>query len=87
MKSSDSMRMAEINRAGHACERCGWLAWSNERCAQLRLRPRLDRTTGKIIGLWVLCPTCTEKHDAKHDPAPHGNPNPRRNPAPKTPAA
>lgn len=59
-------RAAEIARAGDSCEKCGWLAWSNERHAQLQLRTRVNRTTGEVVGSWVLCPSCTEKHDARH---------------------
>lgn len=57
-------RAAAIQRAGDCCEKCGWLAWSNERHAQLELRPRIVR--GETVGQLVLCPSCTEKHDAKH---------------------
>lgn len=59
-------RAAEIRRAGDRCEQCGWLAWSNERCARLGLRPRFERSIGNLVSSWVLCLACTEKHDAKH---------------------
>lgn len=57
-------RRKEIARAGDACEKCHWLAWSNERQSQLQLRPRTNRE-GQPVGSWVLCPACTSKHDAK----------------------
>lgn len=62
-------RQAEILRAGDACERCGWLAWSRSRQEQLSLRPRTDadrirpREASTSPAFWVLCPTCTVKHD------------------------
>ena len=56
-------RMREIARANDACEKCGWLAWSNERQSQLQIRPRVVH--GQVVGQLVLCPACASKHDAK----------------------
>lgn len=62
-------RRAEILRAGDACERCGWLAWSRSRQEQLSLRPRTEpdriRPRGEAPTFWVLCPQCTCRHDAR----------------------
>lgn len=64
--SSTVVRAAEIKRANDTCEKCGWLAWSNKRRAQLELRPlpraRVER---RKFGWVVLCPACTEKHDGR----------------------
>lgn len=57
-------RAREIARAGDQCERCHWLAWSNERHSQLALRPRIIR--GEVVGSVVLCPDCAERYDEKH---------------------
>lgn len=59
-------RAAEIARAGDSCEKCGWLAWSNERHSELQLRAKVNRATGEAVGWWVLCPPCTDKHDRRH---------------------
>lgn len=62
-------RQSEILRAGDACERCGWLAWSRARQEQLSLRARTDadriRPGRKAPAFWVLCPDCTAKHDGR----------------------
>lgn len=54
-----------IFRAENRCQKCDWFAWSYARRDQLDLRPKAAVAGKPSTGEWVLCPTCTAKHDAK----------------------
>lgn len=61
MTPERTRRQKAIERAGDACERCGWLAWSVPRQEELQLRDR----EGEPDRPHILCPDCTAKYDAK----------------------
>jgi hypothetical protein len=54
-------RARRFGRSRSECESCGWLAWSNARAEELRLRER-DDDPGHPR---ALCPLSAKKYDAK----------------------
>lgn len=54
-------RILALKAANYTCEKCGFVAWSRKRLAQLVLRDR----DGDHSHPRVLCPTCAEKFDAR----------------------
>lgn len=62
---SRAERNLAIERVHHECERCGSVAWSKKLIALLQLRPKEPFGGKPVTGVWVLCPDCAKKHDAK----------------------
>jgi hypothetical protein len=56
-------RAIAIVTAGHECENCGWLAWSNKRAAQFEIREDVETPESPL----VLCSACATTHDSANE--------------------